>query len=338
MQAPLRTFSASEGPLSTGKSCDLCDRGDFEIISRTDRHNEALDTCVCKRCGLVVHARIPTDAELAEFYAHQYRQDYHGETTPSARRVVRAWRNGERIYRQLADYVKPGDRVFEVGAGIGCNVKVFQEQGCLSSGIEPGEGFWQFSREKLRANIARCDLMQIAPEPRYELVLLVHVIEHLASPTQALTRIRKLLHPGARLYVECPNLAAPFARRSRLFHFAHIHNFTPKTLTMLAEKCGYEVEARFGADDDPNLQMLLRRAGAGRLRIDSDSYDETIRRLSHYNTLTYHLRWGYLWPRCCKVLGYLDEQVLAERHLQKILKRCAATEPSGDPTYQKQAA
>jgi 2-polyprenyl-3-methyl-5-hydroxy-6-metoxy-1,4-benzoquinol methylase len=285
-----------------------------------------------------VHARVPTAAELADFYARHYRQDYHGETTPSARRVVRAWRNGERIYRQLAHYVKPGDRVFEVGAGIGCNVKVFQQQGCLASGIEPGEGFWQFSREKLRASIARCDLMQIAAEPRYELVLLVHVIEHLASPTESLTRIRKLLHPGGRLYVECPNLAAPFAVRSRLFHFAHIHNFTPRTLTMLAEECGFEVEARFGAADDPNLQMLLRRAGAGRLRIDPQSYPETLERLSRYNALTYHLRWNYLWPRCRKVLTYLDEQVLAGRRLRRILKRCAETEPTGDPCSQKQAA
>ena len=337
MQA-LRTFSTSVQCHSSGKSCDLCGGADFRIISRADRRGKPLDTCVCTKCGLVVHARIPTDLELADFYASHYRQDYHGETTPSARRVVRAWRNGERIYQQLANYVKPGDRVFEVGAGIGCNVKVFQEQGCLSSGIEPGEGFWQFSREKLRANIARCDLMQISPEPRYELVLLVHVIEHLASPTQALTRIRKLLHPGARLYVECPNLAAPFALRSRLFHFAHIHNFTPKTLTMLAEKCGYEVEARFGATDDPNLQMLLRRAGAGRLQVDPQSYPETMQRLSHYNAVTYHLRWSYLWTRCCKLLGYLDERVLARHHLKQILKRCAATEPSGDPTYNQQAA
>ena len=309
-------------PASGRKACDLCGGQSFEQIASRDRHGRDLATGICVHCGLVAHLEIPSDEELAEFYARQYRQQYHGEETPSARRLVRAWKNGQRIIDQLSPYVSPGDRVFEVGAGIGCTVKGFEQHGCRASGVEPHEGFREFSCRELRADLAAGDLDRLPAMAPQDLVLLVHVIEHLASPTRALNRIRELLKPGGRLYVECPNLAAPFARRSQLFHFAHIHNFTPATLSMLAEKCGFAVERRFSSDDDPNLQMLLTRIDSVRLNVDRDSYAATLRALSRYNNLTYHLRASYLRSRLRKIGSYAAEHLFARRQARQIRTSC----------------
>src|SRR6476619_4618273 len=92
-----RTFPAPENESAAlpGKECDRCGGRQFEVVSRRDRKGKALDTAVCVRCGLVAHLNVPSDKELAEFYSHHYREEYHGETTPSPRRVVRAWRNGQ---------------------------------------------------------------------------------------------------------------------------------------------------------------------------------------------------------------------------------------------------
>src|SRR5690606_22108136 len=114
---------------STAKRCDLCgDRG-FELVATLDRRGEPLNTVVCTTCGLVAHARIRSDAELDRYYADEYRQDYHGEFAPSDRRVCRAWNNGQRLLKQLSPYVDRGASVFEIGAGIGCNVKSFELAG-----------------------------------------------------------------------------------------------------------------------------------------------------------------------------------------------------------------
>lgn len=310
---------------TTAATCDLCGCQRFERISQLDRHGAALDTGVCVQCGLVAHLEMPSDAQLARFYAQEYRQQYHGESSPSARRLVRAWANGQRIYRQLAGCVRPGDRVFEVGAGIGCTVKVFEQAGCRSTGVEPHEGFREFSRLELHADVVDGDLSSLPSLPPQDLVLLVHVIEHLKSPTAALRCIHELLKPGGRLYVECPNLAAPFARRSQLFHLAHLHNFTPATLSMLAEKCGYIVERRYSTHDDPNLQMLLKRTDTAQLVVETESYRQTVDSLTRYNALTYHLRLGYLAPRVKKLLAYAGEHLFAYRRAQEILSSCAAT-------------
>jgi SAM-dependent methyltransferase len=304
------------------KRCDLCDGGEFELIARLDRRGKPLATCVCRQCGLVCHREIPSEDDLDRYYAGEYRQDYHGELAPSDRRVWRAWRNGRRIFRRLEPIVESGESVFEVGAGIGCTVKAFELAGHRAGGIDPGVAFASYAQRTLRADVRVARLFDLPPAAEHDLVLLVHVIEHFRSPRQALEHIWRLLRPGGRLYVECPNLAAPFARRSRLFHFAHIHNFTPTTLAMMARRCGFHVERTYSSADDPNLQMLLVKADVQRLVIDPASYDATIAALGRYNNLTYHLRWNYVVPRLVKLAGYVWEHVVAKREVRRLVEQC----------------
>ncbi len=324
---PVGVLPLAAGPLKNGppkKRCDLCDGTQFHLIGRFDRKGKPLDTGICSSCGLVAHWIIPSDEQLDEFYATRYRDEYHGERTPSARRVMRAWKNGERIYRQLAPLLNATDDVFEIGAGIGCTVKCFERHGHPAAGIEPNRGFQEFSRDRLKAKVTDKYLFDLPPLPVHDAILLVHVIEHFRSPRAALEHIHRLLKPRGRLYVECPNLGAPFTTRGKLFHFAHIHNFTPATLRMIAERCGFELEREFSTVRDPNLQMLFRRSEHARLVIDHDSCRQTLAALTRYNALTYHLRWNYLAPRLAKLASYASERLFAERFVHRLVLECAA--------------
>ena len=302
--------------------CDLCGGNEFVLVGRLDRHGQPLDTALCSHCGLVAHAHIPSEQELNDFYATRYRDEYHGEHTPSPRRVMRAWNNGERIYRQMAPLLAPGEEVFEIGAGIGCTVKVFERHGHPAAGIEPNQGFQEFSRDQLHARVTPGYVFDLTPQPIHDTILLVHVIEHFRSPREALDHIHRLLKPNGRLYVECPNLGAPFTTRGKLFHFAHIHNFTPTTLAMLAGRCGFSLEQQFSKPHDPNLQMLFRRVEAHGLAIDPTSVQQTRRALARYNRLTYHLRWNYLAPRLSKVASYARERLTAWAFVSRLLYEC----------------
>ena len=308
------------------KRCDLCDGTKFELIARHDRRGKELLTGLCTQCGLVSHWNIPSEVDLHDFYATRYRREYHGESTPSARRVMRAWRNAQRIQRQLEPSLKPGSDIFDVGAGIGCAAKVFDLAGHPASGIEPNFGFQEFSKNQLHAHVDSGDLWDIPTQAAHDNVLLVHVIEHFRSPRQALRHIHRILKPGGQLYVECPNLGAPFAQRPKLFHFAHIHNFTPVTLQMLARRCGFEVVRSFSTPGDPNLQMLLRRVESEVLEINPDSYRQTMAALERFGPWSYTLRWRYLVPRVAKLSSYALEHLIAEPYVTRILRKCAAAE------------
>lgn len=323
------------------KQCDLCAGTEFEAIGNRDRHGNALDTVICKTCGLVAHGQIPTDEELARYYATEYRQSYHGEMTPSDRRVMRAWKNGERIFRQLQPHIEPDAQVFEVGAGIGCTVKVFELNGHSASGIEPGEGFQGYSQQTLLTNVVRGDLFEQPRDHSRELVLLVHVIEHFNSPRRALEQIRGMLADDGQFYVECPNIAAPFARRSKMFHYAHIHNFTPASLKMLAESCGFKLEQQFGTPEDPNLQMLFSCSDSTELNIDSTNYENTMQVINGATPLRYHARPYYVSSRLTKVNSYLKEHLTAKSFVKDVIQECqqfaAEQEEEQQPTHRAAA-
>ncbi|MEZ6125054.1 MAG: class I SAM-dependent methyltransferase [Planctomycetaceae bacterium] len=309
-------------------ACDLCESTEFEIIADKDRHNQPLKTAICTRCGLVRHATVPDEEELQQFYSTTYRQDYNGERVPGARRIMRAWNNGQRICAQVAPLLKQHCRVLEVGAGIGCTVKVFEQAGFQAEGIDPGGEFLSYARDQLHASVRVTSLYDLPTQHNYDAVLLVHVIEHLRSPKLAFQHIAGLLQPGGMFYVECPNLQAPFARRSKLFHTAHIHNYVPATLQMLAESCGFRLRKRFGDDRDPNLQMLFQHTGQRQLTIDAANYQRTMADLNRADLLPYHLRWRYVTDRASKVAGYAQEHLQAKRFVQQIVNDCQTNSPA----------
>src|SRR5688500_13007403 len=105
--------------------CNLCGESDFEPLAERDRLGQPLATVVCRCCGLVTHAQVPTGEELERYYQASYRRDYQGATTPASYRVVREWRRGRALLERLRENIPSTARVLEVGSGIGCTVMNF---------------------------------------------------------------------------------------------------------------------------------------------------------------------------------------------------------------------
>ena len=310
-------------PSESLQACDLCGGSKYTIISQRDRRNLSLTTGLCEGCGLVSHLPVPTEDEVAAYYAQDYRKDYHGESAPSPRRIMRAWNNGQRILSQVRDYLPEKASVFEIGAGIGCTVKSFEEAGFDATGIEPNEGFNAYTRGTLHAKVANTNLYDLhADDGGMDAVLLIHVIEHFSSPTRALKHMRSLIKDNGMLYIECPNIAAPFATFGRLFHFAHIYNFTPNTLIALAAKCGYEVVEKFTDEAHPDIQILFRKVEVP-IDFEADLLEagRTSRAIHRYNWLSYNLRPDYLARRLCKLGSYANEYLKANGFVQELEKR-----------------
>ncbi|MCH2209846.1 MAG: class I SAM-dependent methyltransferase [Fuerstiella sp.] len=312
--------------MKTETPCDLCNQNTFDRIADCDRNNRPLDTVICTNCGLVRHATVPSDSDLARFYSGSYRQEYNGEKTPGPRRVMRAWLNGERICRQISSAIPAGGKVLEIGAGIGCTVKVFEQAGFRAEGIDPGGEFLTYSRERLQARVNTCSLDDLPATPQFDAVLLVHVIEHLRSPLKSLRHIARLLKPSGLLYIECPNLQAPFASRRRLFHYAHIHNFVPATLQQCGAGSGFGLHGRFGDDQDPNLQMLFRKTSGVILKTDPMNAQRTLQDLRRTDFLPYHLRSRYIIDRVRKVSSYAQEHLHARAFVERLVDHCSESQ------------
>lgn len=331
--------SLGRDSLVISRGCRLCGFTRFEIVGESDRHGEPLRTVACWRCGLVSHAEIPSAEQLTKFYEQDYRLEYNGEEMPSPKRVVREWERAVQRFDLMRPYLRTGDRVFEIGAGAGCNLKQFQLAGHEVAGVEPGPGFARFAREKLHCPVSCETLEQTGGTAEHDVVLLIHVLEHLPEPRQALGRIRQLLRPGGRLYVEVPNLAAPHAAPGKLFHRAHIHNFTPWSLASLASATGFEVTKIFSRERDRNLAMCLSCGSSGRLQFDPDGYFRTKAALERYTTLRYHLRPSYVVNRVGEVTRELRRRWQIQRSYESILDRCAgSTQATSSAHFLRRAA
>ncbi len=279
-------------------------------------------TVHCSRCGLISHEQIPTDAELTRYYGETYRTDYHGEFTPSAFRILRAWESGQWLLGQLQPYLRPNDRVLEIGAGIGCNVKVLEQAGFRSEGIEPHVGFQGFAERTLRAKVRRQALEDLNREPTYHFIILAHVIEHLNRPLAALCHIHDLLLPGGRLYLECPNVMAPHATPGRLFHYAHIYNFTPSTLRQMAEQAGLRLIEQPSTTACRVIRLLLERPTRP-VPLPSPRYEpgHSLEGIRRYNVFRYHLRPSYLRERIARDGRFFRQRITARTRLPALLKQ-----------------
>ena len=328
--------SFSESDRST--PCNLCGERHFLRAADLDRRGNPLETVLCQNCGLVSHGSIPSDAELSEYYEGQYRDDYHGEFTPSPYRVLREWKRGEQLVDMLGHRIPHSAQVMEIGSGIGCTVKNFDLAGFQASGIEPGRGFCQFSRDQLHAEIQQTSLDQLEGKANQQLVLLVHVLEHLNDPSSALRKLRQLMANDGLCYIEVPNFSAPHAAPGKQFHFAHIYNFTPATLTMLAQANGMVVRQLFSSASDKNLQILLARgplpAEGETPDVDSTSFSLSLRALTQYNSLGYHLRWRYLRDRASTLLRHAGNRWRASARLENLLLRCQGMTTETRPSRQ----
>ena len=64
-------------------SCVLCKQNNFLTVSKKDAKNNAfLKVSFCKSCGMVQQEPIPTDEEVGEYYATEYRLDYKKTFAP----------------------------------------------------------------------------------------------------------------------------------------------------------------------------------------------------------------------------------------------------------------
>lgn len=215
--------------------------GTHEAVSDTDRRGTPLRTVICMETGLVRNDPVPDDAELATFYAEEYRNAYKGASRPRRRQILRNFRRAANYVRAFRDVLDPAARVLDVGAGSGEFAFLMTRLGKTVTGIEPNIGYAAYCRDELGLDVrtARISPDLFAPD-RFDLIRLNHVLEHLNDPVRYLGEVARWLTPGGLIYVEVPNIEAYCRNKSRgrMFHYAHIFNFNPWTLRACAGLAG----------------------------------------------------------------------------------------------------
>lgn len=241
--------------------CPVCGSADHGPIARTDRKLKRLTTHLCGACGLFFTNPMPTDAELAEYYAATYRMEYQFRPGRPARahvarkRAEAAFRL-EAIRRNLGD--PAGRRFLDVGCGSGELVAAMAAAGAEAHGLEPGGGYAAAAADAgatvRHASIDEADY----PTGRFDIITCLHVLEHLNRPVDALRQMEAWLAPGGVLYLEVPDMQAYEPKGTERFHFAHVLGFSRDTLLLAARRAGLAPMAA----EAPTSVLLVRAEDA----------------------------------------------------------------------------
>lgn len=110
-------------------------------------------------------------------------------------------------------------------------------------------------------DLDRLETLGPAPCDGFETGFCVHVLEHMINPRSFLRSLRRRAAPGAKLYLEVPDhaqLKFSVAKNIDLLSAQHIHYFSLKTLSILAESCGWSVlkAETCGVDSAPRARLL----------------------------------------------------------------------------------
>jgi 2-polyprenyl-3-methyl-5-hydroxy-6-metoxy-1,4-benzoquinol methylase len=222
--------------------CNLCQSDRTVVICSTDRRWKNLVTVACADCGLMRTDPIPTDSELAQYYASSYRFDYQmAGSKPPKFHLVRSARDARMRAAALEPYLVDGAKVLDFGCGTGEFLKLAKDKGCTVTGIEPGEDYAKFARETHGLNVINSPWQQVTlPAGGMDVISCNQVLEHLRDPMAAIAAINRWLKMGGVFYASVPDMRPSKKPSFERFHFAHVYGFIPETFEAALRLNGFE--------------------------------------------------------------------------------------------------
>lgn len=190
------------------------------------------------------------DGSAAGHGGHHHHGHANDRGLAAIRRYVkqtpRMWRSelNDAVVAQIAPV--PGERVVDIGAGMGAGVMVAASTGAVVTAIEPTPFLRRvltvrrlFSRARSRIEVldgAAEDLR--VPDTSVDGAWAVNAMHHWVDPAVAAGELARALRPGARLLLVDEDFADPShpdaARRAAKGHGPHRHGFSPMEAETMA--------------------------------------------------------------------------------------------------------
>jgi 2-polyprenyl-3-methyl-5-hydroxy-6-metoxy-1,4-benzoquinol methylase len=178
------------------------------------------------------------------------------------------------MMRTLSPFFTDG-KALELGCFEGETTKLYVERFSDLTVIEAADTLIEVARRKVPASVRfiHTTIEEAELEPVYDSIFLVHTLEHLDNPVEALARMRGWLSPAGRLFVVVPNADAASRQiavkmglietnnavtEGELAH-GHRRTYSLDTLEHDVRQAGLGIEARGGVFFKPfaNFQFDL---------------------------------------------------------------------------------
>lgn len=202
----------------------------------------------------------PTHEEITRFYAEEFYSSKYKAFNNSSLEVQEADRDFHDAHREdIAETIQrltgrplSGLSVLDIGCGWGQTMKYLAQKGANCVGFDPAPEAVAYVKScGLECEQAGMERMDVFGARRFDVVMLMNVLEHLADPVTVIRDIKAtVLSPGGVLVVEVPNEFNAFQLAAQSLYQlhqwwvappAHLNYFNPETLGALLSGSGFDV-------------------------------------------------------------------------------------------------
>jgi SAM-dependent methyltransferase len=249
------------------RSCPLCGCAEVRLLNRGDRDFIGIRTSQCTNCGFILSSPYFPAEVISEFYREGYRTLFKGQPDPRGLAARQGYLRERSAFYQdflvrLGLLPCPDGRVLDVGCGEGTLLRSLQHRftGLRLIGVEPTASFAkQLARDTGIRVIER--IGDLGTGEQFDLIILLHVLEHVHDPAGLLSEIREHLAPTGRLYADVPDVGMHGSISD--LHLAHCNHFSVHTLSAFLARAGLaadRIERHRPPTLPPSIFAVARRA------------------------------------------------------------------------------
>ncbi len=161
----------------------------------------------------------------------------------------------QRKYKKIAETINATEKrikILDIGCGTGEISEYFDKGKVEYCGVDVDPGnLDQLAKRGVRHFDLDLTQKEFKLDEKFDYILLLDVLEHLANPTQILQNIKSLLIPDGTIFVSLPNdynllnkirfLLNKNIQKDPFWEYGHLHIFPIKTAIAFIQKNGFDI-------------------------------------------------------------------------------------------------
>ena len=194
----------------------------------------------CLGCGLIFQEPSFSQNELDEAYLEGVDEQYF-EQLEQRKNLFR------KCLKRIGEFKNPKGKLLDVGSGAGIFVHEARRFGWDAEGLDPSLWARKEAKKRFNVKVAKGTFENFKAKPEtYDVITMWDVLEHFTEPLEVLHKANRLLKEDGVLALATININSWFSKllKSHWTWLIRIHlwYFTPKTLSRMLKKAGFEIE------------------------------------------------------------------------------------------------
>lgn len=261
---------------------------------------------------------VPSAKSISSLY------DTHYEFTVSDRGKRRFEAQAAHIFTTIRSISPDAKTLLDVGSGPGTFVEMAQSAGFTALGIEPAKNLYQ---ESLRLPITTINAEFEAyfkknPRKKFDVISLIHVVEHLRNPEKALRLIANHLHKNGILFIETPNIDSHlFDVEQTQYTFltppAHINLFSANSVKAIAQRLGISIGTVATYSYPEHFMAVIRRIKRAEVGKKSAAVGNSTKHSASTQTHTLPFIDAHIAPALTPILNIGTKGSILQTYLKK---------------------